>query len=79
VHGSTGCNRFTGQFEREGTSLGFGTLTVNMMACADTMAQETAFTRALDATRSWRIIGQHLELSDDEGRLRARFEAVYLR
>ena len=79
VHGSTGCNRFTGQFEREGTSLRFGTLAATMMACADTMAQESAFTRALDATRSWRIIGQHLELSDDEGRLRARFEAVYLR
>jgi copper homeostasis protein (lipoprotein) len=79
VHGSTGCNRFTGQFERQGTSLRFGTLAATMMACADTMAQETAFTRALDATRSWRIIGQHLELSDDEGRLRARFEAVYLR
>ena len=79
VHGSTGCNRFTGQFEREGTSLRFGTLAATMMACADTMAQETAFMRALDATRSWSIIGQHLELSDDEGRLRARFEAVYLR
>ena len=79
VHGSTGCNRFTGQFERNGANLRFGTLAATMMACADTMAQESAFTRALDATRSWRIIGQHLELSDGDGRLRARFEAVYLR
>ena len=79
VFGSTGCNRFTGGFERDGAALRFSRFAGTMMACPDTMEQESAFHRAMDAVRSWRIIGQHLELSDAEGRLRARLEAVYLR
>jgi len=79
VFGSTGCNRFTGGFERDGAALRFSRFAGTMMACPDTMAQESAFHRAMDTVRSWRIIGQHLELSDGEGRLRARLEAVYLR
>jgi len=79
VFGSTGCNRFTGGFQRDGAALRFGRFAGTMMACPDTMEQESAFHRAMDAVRSWRSIGQHLELYDDEGRLRARLEAVYLR
>lgn len=79
VFGSTGCNRFTGGFERDGAALRFSRFAGTMMACPDTMAQESAFHHAMDTVRSWRIIGQHLELSDAEGRLRARLEAVYLR
>jgi copper homeostasis protein (lipoprotein) len=79
VSGSTGCNRFTGGFERDGEALRFSRFAGTMMACPDTMEQESAFHRAMDAVRGWRIIGQHLELSDAEGRLRARLEAVYLR
>lgn len=79
VSGSTGCNRFTGGFERDGATLRFSRFAGTMMACPDTMEQESGFHRAMDAVRSWRIIGQHLELSDGEGRLRARLEAVYLR
>lgn len=79
VSGHGGCNRFTGAVELDGAALEFGMLAATRMACPDTMQQEQAFLQALGEVRRWNIVGQHLELFDAEGRLRARFEAVYLK
>lgn len=78
VAGYGGCNRFTGGLEQDGTALEFGVLAATQMACADTMQREHVLLQTLGEVRRWKIIGQHLELFDDDGRLRARLEAVYL-
>jgi copper homeostasis protein (lipoprotein) len=79
VAGYGGCNRFTGGLKQDETTLDFGVLAATQMACADTMAREHVLLQTLSEVRRWNIIGQHLELFDEEGRLRARLEAVYLK
>lgn len=79
VAGYGGCNRFTGGIKQDETTLEFGFLAATQMACADTMQREHVLLQTLGNVRRWKIIGQHLELSDEEGRLRARLEAVYLK
>jgi hypothetical protein len=39
------------------------------------METEQAFLAALAQVRSWKILGQHLEVFDSSGTLLARFEA----
>ena len=56
-------------------SLTFGPLMGTMMACPGVMDQEHAFLTALEAVRSWRIEGQHLELLDEQGEPLLRLEA----
>lgn len=79
VSGHAGCNRFTGAVDLDASALEFGMLAATRMACPDAMQQEQAFLQALGEARRWNIVGQHLELFDAEGRLLARFEAVYLK
>jgi len=79
VAGYGGCNRFTGGIKRGDVTLEFGFLAATQMACADTMQREHVLLQTLGTVRRWKIIGQHLELFDEEGRLRARLEAVYLK
>ena len=50
-----------------------------MMACVQGMDTEAAFFKALDKVRTWKILGQHLELYDAGGNMLARFEARPLR
>ncbi|MEM1403430.1 MAG: META domain-containing protein [Pseudomonadota bacterium] len=77
--GFSGCNRFTGAYEAEGEMLSIGPLATTMMACPDSqMNLERKFQTALSAVKSYRIIGQHLELFDDKGETELRFEAEYL-
>lgn len=76
VHGSTGCNRFTGSFVQTPESFQFKPLATTRMACpppAD--KQERAFLQALEATRRLRQTGPVLELLDDQGTCRVRLEA----
>jgi putative lipoprotein len=75
VTGSGGCNRLTGSYVLEGHSLRFGGIASTRMACMQGMETETEFLAALDKVRSWRIIGQQLELYDAGGKLLARFTA----
>ena len=79
VAGHGGCNRFTGRIKHDDTALEFGFLAATQMACADTMQREHVLLQTLSHVRRWKIIGQHLELFDEKGRLRARLEAVYLK
>jgi heat shock protein HslJ len=48
------------------------------MACADAAESERTFLAALGSARSWRVIGEHLDLFDGAGDLAARFEAKNL-
>lgn len=64
VTGSGGCNRLSGPFTIDGTSLTFGALIMTRMACVDTAldSQENAFVAALNATDHYTISGDTLTL-----------------
>jgi putative lipoprotein len=78
VTGSGGCNRITGSYESGRGTLQFGPLISTQMACPS-MEIETAFLRALNATRRYRIVGRRLELMNDLGRPLAELEEGNLR
>jgi heat shock protein HslJ len=48
-----------------------------MMACMKGMDNEKKFLDALGRVKTWKIAGQQLLLSDAEGKVIARFSAVY--
>jgi len=73
--GYDGCNRMAGSYQIAGRSITFGQLASTKMACVDGMEHEAAFAAALEQARSFRILGQHLELLGSDGDLLARFEA----
>ena len=77
VTGSGGCNNMMGSHELDGTHLTIGPMASTMMACPEGMDQEHAFGQALDATVGYLITGETLQLWDNEGVVRARFEATY--
>src|SRR5688572_17837186 len=63
--GNTGCNSFGGGYELSGESLRFGMLASTRRACVDEALnrQESAYLRALEGTRTWRITNGSLVLS----------------
>lgn len=68
AYGSGGCNRFTGGYTLEGTSLRIGQMAQTNMACVEAaMDQEQRFHQALGAVRGWRIENGILHLTDDRG------------
>lgn len=75
IVGSGGCNRLIGGYELAGKRLTFGLLATTRMACPQGMETEDAFLVALEKVKTWRILGQYLELYDSAGNLLARFEA----
>jgi heat shock protein HslJ len=75
VGGSAGCNRLSGAYRVQGGQLAFERMVTTKMACREGMDTEQAFLAALAQVRSWKILGQHLELLDASGTLLARFEA----
>lgn len=76
VTGFSGCNRFNGAYERDGTRLSIGQVAMTRMACP-AAATEALFIDALSTPADWRIVGQHLELFAPGGELAGRFEARY--
>jgi copper homeostasis protein (lipoprotein) len=78
VAGSDGCNRLIGSHRIDGRSLHFSQLAGTKMACPDGMEQAEQFIQTLESITSYHIIGPHLELFDDDGALRLRFEATAL-
>jgi copper homeostasis protein (lipoprotein) len=75
VAGFGGCNQMTGRYSVENTTIAFSDIASTMMACAEGADTERAFSAALADARSWRLIGEHLDLFDGAGDLVARFEA----
>jgi copper homeostasis protein (lipoprotein) len=79
VRGLTGCNSLAGGFKQGADGFRFTQLISTRMACLPANDLEGSFLSALQATASQRIIGDSLELRDQEGRMRMRLEARYLR
>jgi uncharacterized lipoprotein YbaY/heat shock protein HslJ len=79
ARGSGGCHNFSGPFELAGNALTLAPRVLDGPECAAGMAQQRAYLAALSEVRSWRIIGQQLELFDGAGGLLARYEARALR
>ena len=76
VSGSTGCNRISGAFTHQASTLRFGLLATTRMACVpDRSAAENAFVTAIAATRSHTIQNQTLALRDESGAVRMRLRA----
>ena len=75
IAGFGGCNRLIGSYVLEGERLTFGKLAMTRMACTQGMETEDAFLAALEKVKTWRVLGQHLELYDAAGNLLAQFEA----
>ena len=73
VTGSGGCNRFTGGYESGAGTLRFGALASTRMACP-AMDTETAFLKALEGARKFRLAGRHLDLLDEKSVVLARCE-----
>ena len=77
--GSGGCNRLLGSYELDGDTLAFGKMAATKIACGQGMDTEKSFLDALMQVKTWKIVGEHLELFDASGNLLARFEARYLK
>jgi heat shock protein HslJ len=76
VSGSTGCNRISGTFTQQGSTLRFGALAMTRVACVpDRGAAENAFLAAIEGTASHTIDNQTLELRDTGGTVRMRLRA----
>jgi len=76
VSGSGGCNRISGEYERDGDRLSFKPLASTRRACiGGGMDTEDAFLAALTSVRAFRIAGTRLELIDEAGRAVAALDA----
>jgi heat shock protein HslJ len=75
MRGFGGCNQIQGGYEVQGNGLRFiGTATTRMF-CEGSMEQEARFLLAMEATATYAITGDTLELYDASGRPLARFES----
>jgi copper homeostasis protein (lipoprotein) len=80
VRGFGGCNALSGRFEQGSDGFVFKALALTRRACAGAAgAQEASYLAALQTTASRQIVGDALRLRDAQGRVRLRFEALYLR
>jgi len=70
-----GCNRLMGSYKLNGDQLSFSHLAGTMMACIEGMDTEREFLKSLIEVANWKITGQHLELSDANGKVVAQFVA----
>jgi heat shock protein HslJ len=77
VAGSTGCNRYHGGYELDGSAISLGPVASTVMACEPARdAVERAFTSALAGTVAHTVAGETLELLDAEGLVVLRFRAA---
>jgi putative lipoprotein len=75
VTGYSGVNIFSGGYAATGSGLRMTQMASTRRAGPpELMKLETAFLKALSATRSYRVNGDTLELLDSDGRVLARFE-----
>jgi heat shock protein HslJ len=69
IHGSSGCNNYTGGAVVDGSSVSFGPLAGTLMACVDTevMDQEQSFLTQLQTVDSWKATSEGIDLEIDGG------------
>ena len=77
--GSDGCNRIIGSYQMDGDSIRFSKLGSTRMACPEGMEQADQFKAAMEVVSYYRIVGQHLELLDNDKKMLIRFEAIALK
>ncbi len=75
LSGFAGCNRLSGTYLLNRAEMTFGGVAVTRMACVEGMELESAFLKALEAVRTWKITQTRLELSDAGGNVIAAFRA----
>jgi heat shock protein HslJ len=75
-HGAGGCNRLRGNYSLDGRWLRFSAVGGTRMACVQGMRREQLLMATLAQVSSYAVQGQKLVLSDAEGRVLLRFEAV---
>jgi len=70
IHGTDGCNRYSGSYTQQGTKLSIGKDIVSTkMACAGpVMQQAMAYIAALTQAATFKLDGQQLRLSDANGK-----------
>jgi len=76
---TVGCNQLTGWYTVNADAITFSPAAATLLPCPPPLdTQEKALGAALARTRRWRVIGNTLELFDDQGTPSGLFEAVYL-
>jgi copper homeostasis protein (lipoprotein) len=75
VTGSTGCNNILGTYRLNGSNVRLTSIALTKMVCGQGMDIDATLFTALGKVSKWKINGQHLELSDAENAVVARFEA----
>ena len=78
-HGAGGCNRLHGNYSLDGRWLRLSAVASTRMACPQGRRMEQMFLTTLAQVRSYSVQSQKLLLSDADGQVLLRFEAVYLR
>jgi heat shock protein HslJ len=75
--GTDGCNRYTGAYTADDTSIKFsGQMASTMMACPEPiMKQASAYQQALGQAATYKVEGTQLALSDAHGKELASFSA----
>jgi heat shock protein HslJ len=79
VAGTTGCNHYAAAYTTTGGQLSVSRAVSTRRICAEPvgiMEQEQQFLQALQRTRSYKIVGNQLEMRDDKGSLLLKFELV---
>jgi heat shock protein HslJ len=79
VHGSGGCNRYSGSYALDGATLSFSEVASTMMLCLEPEGvgeQEAAYFAALARVTTFRIEGDRLQLRDVDGALQVDFRAA---
>jgi heat shock protein HslJ len=66
VQGNASCNQFSGSYEMDGSQLTFGPMMSTMMAC-EFLDQETTFLGAFGQPLAFRVDGEQLILSGEDG------------
>lgn len=70
VSGIAGCNNYSADYDVDGNALSFSPVATTRKACSDPpriMEQESAFLSALNATASYKLSDNSLNMFDDQG------------
>ena len=76
IHGNSGCNTFRGAVKTDGQRITIGPIASTLMACTDDAlnAQEHQYTQALEAARTFEVLGDRLSLFRADGGYAVVFE-----
>ena len=77
MSGFAGCNRMMGGYELDGNALKFSAMATTRIACIDVTPEEPLL-RALQATASWKVTTNTLELFDATGTVRSRWSVTMI-